>query len=186
MPRSFTGKLTSLCAAAGFFAAAPAFAAAPDTLIEGAKQCTRHLPRYEREYAIPTHLLSAIASTESGRYHEGLKMRLPWPWTINVEGTGYFFNTKEDADQLAVRKLQMRGIQSIDVGCMQVNLMHHPHAFRSLEEAFEPQYNVAYAAGFLRGLYQQDGSWKQASADYHSHTPARGEEYVRAGLRQLV
>src|SRR5579871_5842432 len=102
-----------------------------DPLIEGAKLCTSHLPRYEREYGIPTHLLSAIASTESGRYHEGLKLKLPWPWTINAEGKGYFFKNKEDAIA-AVKKLRSHGIQKIDVGCMQVNLYHHPDAFSSL------------------------------------------------------
>src|SRR5471030_1386490 len=103
----------------GFFGLAllfssQSYAAGQDALIEGAKLCTKHLPRYEREYAIPTHLLSAIASTESGRYHEGLKLKLPWPWTINANGKGYFFENKEDAIA-AVRKLRARGVQSIDV-----------------------------------------------------------------------
>jgi len=159
-------------------AASPSYAAAgDDALIEGAKLCTAHLPRYERAYAIPTHLLSAIASTESGRYHEGLKLRLPWPWTINVEGKGYYFDTKAQA-VAAVQKYRARGIQSIDVGCMQVNLMHHPDAFASLDQAFEPESNIAYAAGFLRGLYNEEGTWKKAAADYHSKTPKFGNEYA--------
>ena len=32
---------------------------------------------------------------------------------------------------------------------MQINLMHHPDAFASLDEAFEPGRNVAYGAKFL-------------------------------------
>lgn len=154
-----------------------AHAAATDPLIEGAKLCTRHLPRYEREYGIPTHLLSAIASTESGRYHDGLKIRVPWPWTINAEGKGYYFDSKSEAIA-AARKLRARGVQSMDVGCMQVNLHHHAQAFSSLEQAFEPESNIAYAASFLRNLYQEDGSWKKAAGDYHSKTPQRGKEYV--------
>jgi len=178
VPLSVKSKiLVSFIAACLSLAALPARAQPIDPMIEGAKLCTRYLPRYERAYAIPTHLLSAIASTESGRYNESLKMKLPWPWTINAEGKGYFFDSKAEAIA-AVRKLQARGIQSIDVGCMQVNLMHHPQAFRSLNEAFEPQNNVAYASSFLRELYQENGSWKTAAAYYHSHTPARGTEYV--------
>lgn len=152
-------------------------AAAIDPLIEGAKLCTQHLSRYEREYGIPTHLLSAIASTESGRYHDGLKIRIPWPWTINAEGKGYYFDSKDEAIA-AVRKLHAQGVQSIDVGCMQVNLHHHPQAFASLDQAFEPETNIAYAAGFLRGLYNEENSWKKAAADYHSKTPKLGNEYV--------
>jgi len=152
-------------------------AATSDSLIDGAKLCTRHLPRYEREYGIPTHLLSAIASTESGRYHDGLKIKLPWPWTINADNKSYFFDNKDEAIGM-VRKLRARGIQSIDVGCMQVNLYHHPGAFASLDRAFDPETNIAYAAGFLRSLYDQENSWKKAAADYHSKTPRLGKDYV--------
>jgi len=160
----------------GLFAA-PVYAQSDDRLIEGAKLCTRHLQRYEREYGIPAHLLSAIASTESGRYHSGLKIKLPWPWTINAEGKGYFFDTKEQAIA-AAQKLRARGVQSMDVGCMQVNLYHHANAFSSLNQAFEPENNIAYAASFLRNLYQEGGNWKKAAGDYHSKTPALGSEYV--------
>lgn len=155
----------------------PAYADGGDPMVEGAKLCTRHLPRFEREYAIPTHLLSAIATTESGRFHEGLGMKLPWPWAINAAGKGYWFESKEKAIA-AVKKLRARGVQSIDVGCMQVNLYQHPDAFSSLDQAFEPQTNIAYAAGFLRGLYDENGTWKKAAADYHSRTPSLGREYV--------
>ena len=156
---------------------APAFAYVADPLIEGAKQCTVHLPRYERQYGIPVHLLSAIASTESGRWHDGLKIAVPWPWTINAEGKGYFFESKQEAIK-AVQKLHAQGIKSIDVGCMQVNLMHHPEAFASLEDAFEPETNVAYAASFLRTLFEELKSWKNAAAAYHSRTPVFGADYV--------
>ena len=153
------------------------YAQTGDRLIEGAKLCTRHLQRYETEYGIPSHLLSAIASTESGRYHEGLQLNLPWPWTINADGKGYFFGTKEEA-VAAAGKLFARGVESMDVGCMQVNLHHHPEAFSSISQAFDPENNVAYAASFLRSLYQADGSWKKAASNYHSKTPSLGSKYV--------
>lgn len=166
-----------LIAALGVAACYGAPALAADAMIEGAKLCTKHFANSERQNGIPTHLLSAIASTESGRYHQGLGIRIPWPWTINAAGKGYYFATKDEAIA-AVRKLRARGVDSIDVGCMQVNLMHHPRAFTSLEQAFDPKYNVQYAAGFLRDLYQETRSWKEAAGDYHSKTPARGKQYV--------
>jgi hypothetical protein len=156
---------------------APLFAQEIDAHIEGAKLCTRNLARYERQYGIPMHLLSAISATESGRYHKGLQITIPWPWTINVEGQGHYYDTKEQAIA-AVRKYQLQGARSIDIGCMQVNLIHHPNAFSSLDEAFDPESNVAYGASFLRSLYEENKSWKQASAHYHSKTPTRGSEYV--------
>jgi len=78
----------------------------------------------------------------------------------------------------AVRKLRAHGVQSIDVGCMQVNLYQHPQAFTSLSQAFEPQANIAYAASFLRTLYDEGGSWKKAAAHYHSRTPGLASGYV--------
>jgi hypothetical protein len=149
------------------------------SLIEGAKLCTRYLPRHERDFGIPEHLLAAIASTESGRYNHALGMNLPWPWTINVEGRGYFFDTKQQAIS-AVQSLQARGVQSIDVGCMQVNLHHHPYAFANLDQAFDPAYNVGYAAQFLKQNFElENGSWRKATADYHSHSLIFGEPYAR-------
>ena len=78
-----------------------------------------------------------------------------------------------------MRGLQARGVQSIDVGCMQVNLMHHPAAFASLEQAFDPAANAAYAARFLTALYADTRDWTRATAFYHSQTPERGELYQK-------
>lgn len=167
--------LTAAALLPGMAQAAPAVP--PDAMIEGAKLCTRYLPRFERDNGIPVHLLSAIASTESGRWHKGLKIMLPWPWTINAEGKGYYFESKEEA-LAAARRLRAQGVKSMDVGCMQVNLLHHASAFNSLEEAFEPAHNISYAARFLRNLYDEQGSWRDAAASYHSRTPSFGTRYV--------
>ncbi len=156
--------------------AAP-LAHAADPLVEGARQCTQQFPAQEQANGIPTHLLAAISSVESGRWHDQLGLPLPWPWTINVEGKGYYFDSKAEAVAKTSAFLH-QGITSIDVGCMQVNLKHHPHAFRSLEEAFDPAHNVAYGAQFLRSNYNDEGDWIKATADYHSRTNKQGMEYL--------
>ena len=71
-----------------------------------------------------------------------------------AEGQGRYLSSKLEAIN-EVRELQARGIRNIDVGCMQVNLYHHPDAFFSLEQAFDPAANVTYAAQFLRSLYRR-------------------------------
>jgi hypothetical protein len=151
--------------------------AASDGLIEGAKQCTQYFPTEERSRDIPVHLLAAISTTETGRYHEGLGMAIPWPWTINVEGKGYYFGSKAEAIA-ATQKFLRQGKRSIDVGCMQVNLKHHANAFRNLNEAFDPATNVGYAAKFLRDNYDEMGNWIKAAAAYHSRTVSRGNSYL--------
>ncbi len=148
-----------------------------DKYIVNAQYCTSQFPQLEQQYNIPQNLLAAIASTESGRWHDALNMKLPWPWTINAEGKGFYLNSKAEA-VAKVRALRAQGITSIDVGCMQVNLKHHPDAFASLEDAFEPAKNVAYAAKFLHSNYKESHSWLTATAAYHSRTPQYGRRYL--------
>ena len=138
--------------------------------------CRPAVEAAERAAAIPPHLLAAIAHVESGRRDTFSGVVTPWPWTVNAEGQGFFYDSKQSAIA-AVRDMQAKGIRSIDVGCMQVNLMHHPDAFPNLELAFDPQFNANYAARFLRELYGQTGDWQKAAALYHSATPAIGDEY---------
>ncbi len=138
--------------------------------------CRPAIEAAERAAAIPPHLLAAIARVESGRRDAFTGTVSPWPWTIDAEGQGFFYDSKAQAIE-AVRALQAKGVRSIDVGCMQVNLMHHPDAFPSLELAFDPQFNAGYAARFLRELYGQTADWEKAAALYHSATPELGAEY---------
>jgi hypothetical protein len=137
--------------------------------------CDAAIVGAERSARLPLRLLGAIAEVESGRPDDAGNVR-PWPWTINAEGRGQFFASKQQAID-AVHALQAQGVRSIDVGCMQVNLMFHPNAFASLDEAFNPAANALYAARFLNTLYGMSGSWVQATAAYHSQTPAIGADY---------
>jgi hypothetical protein len=125
---------------------------------------------------LPPRLLGAISLTETGRADPTTGRIRPWPWTINAEGEGQFFEARQAA-VAAVRALQAKGVQSIDVGCLQVNLMYHPDAFASLEDAFDPRDNANYAARFLNGLYADSKDWAAAVAAYHSETPELGDAY---------
>jgi soluble lytic murein transglycosylase-like protein len=70
-------------------------------------------------------------------------------------------------------------VRSIDVGCAQINLMYHPSAFASVEQAFDPASNADYAARFLKELRDTTagGNWMTAAGDYHSLTPELAEPY---------
>ena len=151
-------------------------AAAAPAGADPAHLCRAAIAIAERERAIPAGLLQAIGRVESGRRDPGTGRFGPWPWTINAEGRGMFFPTREAAIA-EVRRLQSEGIRSIDIGCMQVNLRHHPHAFASLEQAFDPVANARYAARFLEDLRSAGRDWQTAAAHYHSQTPDRAEAY---------
>lgn len=137
--------------------------------------CEAAIARAEQVRSLPDGLLPALARVESGRPDAAGAAR-PWPWTIDVDGQGQFFATKAEA-VAAVLALQDIGIRSIDVGCLQVNLMYHPNAFASIEQAFDPAANAAYAARFLVALHARDGDWTHAIASYHSETPSLGAAY---------
>jgi soluble lytic murein transglycosylase-like protein len=143
--------------------------------------CRAAVAAAERANGIPAHLLAAISRVESGRPDPLTGNLHPWPWTANAEGQGYYYDTKAQA-VAAVRDLQTHGVQSIDVGCGQVNLMHHPNAFPSLDVAFDPQANASYAGKFLKELFDQTGDWTRAVGMYHSATPNIGNDYRKKVL----
>ena len=140
--------------------------------------CRRAIAAAERAHGIPAHLLAAIARVESGRRDDASGTFNPWPWTINMDGQGSFYEIQGAAVAAAV-SMRPRVTISIDVGCMQISLTHHPDAFASMQQAFDPTSNADYGARFLVQLYQRTHSWPAAVALYHSATPEIGEEYQR-------
>lgn len=145
--------------------------------ISSSNQCAVSVAHYETQHGIPLGLLHAISKTESGVKSKGYLQA--WPWTVNAEGRGYYFPTKEAAIA-AVRVMQSKGMRSIDVGCMQVNLYHHPYAFKTLDDAFDPAKNVQYAALFLTRLKSAHTSWERAVSHYHSTNPVYHIPYQKA------
>lgn len=133
----------------------------------------------EHAAGIPPGLLLAIGKRESGRWDAQTGGVLPWPWTVNREGEDHIFELRDEAVAY-VAAAQREGSRSIDVGCFQINLMYHPAAFATLEEAFDPTANAAYAARFLIELHDRAGNWETAVADYHSATPWLGTPYREA------
>jgi hypothetical protein len=151
----------------------------------GAELCRRAGLDAERKQDLPAGLLLAIGRVESGRLDPVSGRVTAWPWTINAGGVGRLFESSAEA-LAATRELRRRGMNSVDVGCFQINLFYHPTAFASLEEAFDPQANAAYAARFLWELRNRTGSWETAVAAYHSATPELGGIYRDRVLAALL
>lgn len=138
--------------------------------------CVGAIAAVERTAPVPPGLLHAIALVESGRRVADGGF-VPWPWTINSPAGAFYLASPAEA-VAKVEALRSQGIRNIDVGCMQVNLFHHPDAFPSLAAAFDPAQNVAYAARFLAALQGTAPSLFDAVGRYHSHTPARARPYA--------
>ena len=122
-------------------------------------------------------LMGRLAQVESGRAVPGDAVWRPWPWSIDADRVAYVFDTKAQAVAWA-QAAPKRGVRFLDAGCLQVNLQYHPHAFASLDEAFDPFSNARYAARYLRSLYEEAGrDWSVAVGWYHSHTPELAYDY---------
>lgn len=140
--------------------------------------CMETTLQAEEKYQIQPYLLTSISTVETGKWSKLLQQKAAWPWTINVRGRGHYYKTKEAAIA-AAKELRRRGITSFDVGCMQINMRFHGKSFTSLEEAFDPQQNVEYAAKYLSKLYQRRQDWMRAATDYHSKRPHKAKIYKR-------
>ena len=139
--------------------------------------CQIAVDKAEKNYQIKSNLLQTIASVESGRWNAQAGRRVAWPWTVHANGKGRYYNSKEEAIA-AVKNLQQNGITNIDVGCMQINLKYHGDAFANLDEAFDPEKNVAYSAKFLRQLYKRNKqNWTKTAMHYHSRNLRKGTNY---------
>lgn len=136
--------------------------------------CDLAAARASHEFNVPINVLRAVTRTETGRGKGGTLQ--PWPWTVNMEGAGHWFET-EDAARAFVFKHFKRGARSFDVGCFQINYKWHGQAFQSIEEMFDPIKNARYAAEFLSDLHRELGNWSDAAGAYHSRTPKYAKIY---------
>ena len=144
-------------------------------------KCIKYFDQYENKYKIPQKLLYSIALVESGRYSVKYQKSLPWPWAVNQAGKSYYPKSKKEAMNL-VSELIVIGKTNIDVGCMQINLHYHGHNFDHLENIFNPQYNVEFAAEILSNNYKKYKNWPSAVSAYHSSSDV-GKNYYKKILK---
>ncbi|WP_293574026.1 transglycosylase SLT domain-containing protein [Phaeobacter sp.] len=136
--------------------------------------CDLAAQRASRDQGVPLDVLRAITRTETGRGgKQGLQ---PWPWTVNMEGAGKWFETEDEARAYVFSHFK-RGARSFDVGCFQINFRWHGKAFDSIDQMFDPLANAQYAARFLRDLHGEFGDWSLAAGAYHSRTPTFANRY---------
>jgi Transglycosylase SLT domain len=165
--------LLALVASTGALADTSLAPASPDGQL-----CRQAITAAEKAHGIPARLLAAIARVESGRKDQNSGNFNPWPWTINMDGQGSFYDHKPQAVAAAL-SMRMHATKSVDVGCMQISLTFHPDAFASMDQAFDPASNAEYGARFLTQLFEKTSSWPRAVELYHSATLELGQDYGR-------
>ena len=164
-----TASMLSMFGLVAFLAGTPTFA---NTSI--AEICDIAAADSARRIGVPVSVLKAITRTETGR-KRGRDLQ-PWPWTVNMEGKGYWFDDEASARDFAYNEFA-RGARSFDIGCFQINYKWHGEAFVSIDDMFDPRKNADYAARFLLSLREEMGSWGKAAGAYHSRTRNFAEKY---------
>lgn len=145
--------------------------------------CDQAASQAAMESGVPLDILLGITRVETGRGRNGVVQ--PWPWTVNIEGTGAWFDTADHALRHVLER-QAAGARSFDVGCFQINHRWHGEHFASIAEMFDPLQNARYAAQFLTDLHQEFGSWRVAVGAYHSRTRRHASRYLRAFERHVA
>ena len=131
------------------------------------------------ERAIPEAIFYAVALTESGRDVEAQGIRRPWPWTLNVAGKGYYFETRLEAWQ-ALSDWLAKGKRSIDIGLMQVNWRYHRERLGDPWQALDPYHNMRVGAEILQDCYASRQAWWDSVGCYHAPAnPERASRYRR-------
>lgn len=119
------------------------------------------------EHGIPQSVLFAVALTESGKQTGQAGALRPWPWTLNVAGRGYFFDSRQAAWQALTAYLK-EGKRSIDIGLMQVNWRYHKERLGTPWQALDPYHNIRVGAGILQDCYTARQDWWGSVGCYHS------------------
>jgi len=117
---------------------------------------------------VPAKVLYAVAKVESGNYSRYMNKRLPWPWTLNIEGVSHFYANKHQAVK-ALNDYLKTGHQSVAVGLMQIYWRWHKLSLKNPEKALDPYYNIKVGAQYLKEMHKQShGDWWKAIGLYHT------------------
>ena len=146
----------------------------------GVPDCKAIARAAEERHGLPDGILQSISTVEASRIQPDGSYRA-WPWTLNDNGKGLFFDDPEQVlDYLDTHMTNPD--TSIDIGCMQINTKWHGASFETLDEMLDPASNIAYAAGFLTDLYYAHGSWNDAIRHYHSRDQRKNDPYLNRVL----
>lgn len=129
-------------------------------------------------YSISLVESAVKADTKSGKE----LMVQPSPWTLRTRRKPYYAQSREDAEKLLLKLLQVN--KSVDIGLMQINSRWHAHRVKKVTDLLDPETNVSVAAAILSELIDRyPDNALEVIARYHSGQPARGTWYAKHVLR---
>ncbi len=139
-----------------------------------AQICDAAAARASIATGVPLEALRSLSRADIG---ESKNDGLPhWPWTVNIEGKGVWFETENQA-RLYLYRHFWSGARSFDVGCFRINYRWYGASFSFVEDMFNADKNALCAAGLLKRLHAELGSWDRAVGAYRSRTHSHAQRY---------
>ena len=130
-----------------------------------------------QEAGVPSKLLYAVALAESGQSAFSGGAFRPWPWTLNVNGKGRYYRSRQAAWQ-ALQHTLASPEMSVDIGLMQISWRYHQSVLGSGWAALDPYHNLRVAAALLRDCLAAHEHWLPSAGCYHAPNNAyRAEHY---------
>lgn len=143
--------------------------------------------RVAHDHGVPAALLFGIALQESLRLvsARGQRRPLPWPWTLNIGGTGHYYEQRSTALSALLATLRA-GRREVDIGVMQVNWACHQQRLGTPQTALEPYHNLHVGAAILAEAFASTNDWREAVGRYHAPAdPARARAYAASVFARL-
>lgn len=131
---------------------------------------------------IHAHTLYSIALQESGQQWKDGTFR-PWPWTLHVNSgksgikAGAHRYPSREAAETALHNMLGLGLNNVDVGLMQINIVWHGDKVKDAVQLLDPRINLTVAATILKNVHA-GANVTQTIARYHSFNPQRGLVYA--------
>lgn len=135
-----------------------------------------------RLYHIPPPVLYAVGMVESRR--PSFAGNLPWPWTLNVEGTAEFYPSRREAWFALQKHIKQKRL--VDIGLMQVNWHWHKERLGTPWKALDPHFNLTTGARILREQYDASGDWMIAAGRYHAPRNATRAQQYRERVERVL
>lgn len=148
----------------------------------GAETCLLAADEAALRNAVPPQILRGLSTYQSGKAQDG--QTLPWPWTIEVSGTRRWFSDRDSARTFA-RQLETGQIETYSIGCFLLDSELLRRMSIPASEFIDPARNAEIAAQALETLYQQTGSWTEASQILRSDggTVPEKQRFGKSGTR---
>ncbi len=131
---------------------------------------------------IPPTVLYAVALQETGRNVEG--SLLPWPWSLNIKGRSYYFESYDDACTRLTDTLETTPAKRVDAGLAQVNIGYHGKRVDEPCDLLDPDVNLRVAATILKEQHRPNQDWLITMGKYHAPSNRAAAARYRASIQK--